>query len=83
MLVIDDNMFRLAKMQETLLKVSVENRDENLKKYRDIVMEIDTKAFADLLEEVKHINEHNQSLEDELQFLEGIKNAYINYLNYS
>lgn len=76
MLVIDDNMFRLAKMQETLLKVSVENRDENLKKYRDIVMEIDTKAFADLLEEVKHINEHNQSLEDELQFLEGIKNAY-------
>lgn len=76
MLVIDDNMFRLAKMQETLLKVSTSNRKENLEKYKKTVAEIDTKAFADILEEIKHIDEHNQSLESELPFLERIKAAY-------
>ena len=39
MLVIDENMFRLAKMQETLLKVSNSNRDENLNNYKKLVKE--------------------------------------------
>lgn len=76
MLVVDENMFKLAKMQESLLKATHLNRDENLKKYIKTVVQIDTQAFAELLEETKHIGEHNQSLEEELQFLEGIKSCY-------
>lgn len=76
MLIIDENMFRLAKMQETLLKVSNSNRDENLNNYKNLVKEIDTKAFSDILDEIKHISKHNHSLEEEVQFLETIKNAY-------
>ena len=72
----DDNMFRLAKMQETLLKVSVSNREENLKKYQELVTQIDAKAFVDILEKIKHIDEHSHSLEEELQYLEEIKNVY-------
>lgn len=76
MLIIDENMYRLAKMQETLLKVSNANKEENLKKYIETVLQIDTKAYSDILEEIKHINEHNQSLEKELEFLDKIKKAY-------
>lgn len=76
MLSFDDNMFRLAKMQETLLKVSTSNREDNLKKYQECVKQIDIKLFNDILEKIKHIDEHNHSLEEELQYLEEIKNAY-------
>jgi len=76
MLIIDENMYRLAKMLETLLKVSNTNKEENLKKYIETVLQIDSKAHSDILEEIKHINEHNQSLEKELEFLEKIKKAY-------
>ena len=31
----DDNMLKLAKMQETLLKVTANNRQENLEKYKN------------------------------------------------
>ena len=41
--------------------------------YKKTVAQIDTQAFADILEELKHIDEHNQSLEDEVQYLERIK----------
>lgn len=75
MLIIDDNMFKLAKMQEALLRVSTSNVDEHLSKYKKTVVDIDTKAFNDVLEESKHIDEHNHSLEEELVYLEGIKNA--------
>jgi len=75
-LIIDENMFKLAKMQEALLKVSTSNKEENLNNYKKTVSEIDAKAFNDILEEITHIDEHNQSLEDELQFLERIKDAY-------
>ena len=40
MLVIDDNMLRLAKMLETLLRVSDANKEENLRKYIDIFVEV-------------------------------------------
>lgn len=72
----DDNMLKLAKMQETLLKVSVDNRQENLDKYKDIVVKIDKQAFLGLLNELEQINDHNQTLEDELQFLEIVSNYY-------
>lgn len=68
-------MFKLAKMQEALLRVSTSNVDEHLSKYKKTVVDIDTKAFNDVLEESKHIDEHNHSLEEELVYLEGIKNA--------
>ena len=76
MLVIDDNMFKLARMQEALLKASNLNREENLKKYKKTVSEIDAKAFDDILEEIKHLDKHNHSLESELEFLENIKQIY-------
>lgn len=76
MLVIDDNMLRLSKMQEALLRNSSENREENLEKYKETVMEIDSRAFADILEELSHMDEHNQSLEEELKFLEKIRDCY-------
>ena len=75
-LVLDDNMLKLAKMQETLLKVTAHNRQENLKKYKDIVIDIDRQAFLSLLDDLRQVNDHNQSLEDELQFLEMVSNYY-------
>ena len=37
---------------------------------------IDEDTFFILLSEIKQIDEHNQNLEDELQFLEQIKSSY-------
>lgn len=76
MLIVDDNMFKLAKMQEALLKVSNSNVDDNLNKYKSTVIEIDKKAYDAVLEQSRHIDRHNQTLEEELDFLESIKNAY-------
>ena len=76
MLVFDDNMLKLAKMQETLLKATAKNRQENLEKYKNIVIEIDKQAFSSLLEEIKQVNNHNQTLEDELEFMEMIGKYY-------
>ena len=76
MLVIDENMFKLARMQESLLRATDLNREENLANYKKTVAQIDAQAFADILEELKHIDEHNQSLEDEVQYLERIKSCY-------
>lgn len=76
MLVFDDNMLKQKKMLEALLRVSVENRQENLEKYKNIVMKIDEQAFTSLLNELKQINDHNQTLEDELQFMEMVSDYY-------
>ena len=76
MLDFDDNMLKLAKMHETLLKVDVDNRQENLIKYKNIVIEIDKQAFSGLLDVLRQINDHNQTLEDELQFLDIVSNHY-------
>ena len=76
MLIIDDSMFKLARMQEALLKASNLNREENLSNYKKTVLQIDEKAYNDILEEIKHIDEHNQTLESELVFLEKIKQTY-------
>lgn len=85
MIVIDDNMLRLAKMQETLLKMSVDNREENVKKYCQIVTDIDKKAFLSLLDYISQVNKHNRTLEEELEFLEQVKSYYdqINELQFS
>lgn len=76
MLVIDDNMLKLAKMQETLLKMSIDNRQANLKQYSQTVIEIDRQAFSSLLDELSQVSEHNRTLEDELQFLEQMRCYY-------
>lgn len=76
MLVIDDDMLKLAKMQERLLKATESDREKNLANYKKTVMQIDSEAFASLLDKVKHIGDHNHSLEEELQFLNAIKEAY-------
>ena len=76
MLDLDDNMFKLAKMLETLLKISSVDRKQNLEKYKKTVLEIDMKAFDSILREVEHLNGRNQPLEKELPFLESLKAAY-------
>ena len=52
------------------------NKRENEKKYKEIVIEIDKQAFSSLLDEIKKVNNHNQTLEDELQFMEMVSNYY-------
>jgi len=69
-------MFKLAKMQETLLKRSVDNRERNLENYCQTVIQLDSQAFSSLVDELNLISEHNRTLEEELQFLEQIKNSY-------
>lgn len=76
MLAIDYKMLNLAKMQEALLKKSVSDRRSNLQKYKATVMNIDANAFSCILDELRQIKDHNQTLEDELQFLESIKSSY-------
>lgn len=76
MLVIDDNMLKLAKMQEKLLKMSSNNKESNIEQYKITAAKIDKQAFESLLKELEQVNIHNQSLEEELEFLETIKNYY-------
>lgn len=76
MLVIDENLLRLSKMQEALLKVSNNNRDENLNKYIKTITEIDRLTFSFLMEKIKQDDGHNHTLENELAFLEQIKDCY-------
>lgn len=76
MLVIDEDMLKLVKMQERLVRATSANRISNLDSYKKTVIQIDSEAFASLLEQVKHLGEHNRTLEEELPFLEEIKSAY-------
>ena len=76
MLLIDDRMLNLARMQETLLERSVNDRRYNLEKYKNTVKIIDKEAFSYILTELEQIKKHNQTLEDELQFLQSIKASY-------
>jgi len=74
MLMIDDNMYKLSRMQESLLKVT--NNEVNLNNYVNTVTEIDHKAFNALMDMMKDFDKYNQTLEDELIYLEKIKEAY-------
>ena len=77
MLVIDENLLRLSKMQEALLKVSNNsNRKENLDKYIKTITEIDKLTFSFLMEKIQQNTEHNRTLENELTFLEQVKSYY-------
>lgn len=76
MLIIDENLFRLTKMYESLLKVDRINRVENLNKYKENAIKIDSALFDAFLEKISHINEHNHTLEKELSFLESIRDEY-------
>ena len=75
MLSIDD-LRKLADMQEKLLRISINDREVNLEKYKDIVRQIDEYYFSSLLSDVKQVGEHNQTLEEELEYLEQIISTY-------
>ena len=75
MLSIDD-LKKLAEMQVKLLKISNNDRDINLEKYIDIVKQIDEFYFSNLLSEIEKVGEHNQTLEEELVYLEQISSTY-------
>ena len=76
MLVIDNRMLNLARMQEAVLRRSINDRESNLEKYKNTVVGSDKEAFDCMLSELEQINEHNQTLEDELQFLELLRDSY-------
>lgn len=76
MLIIDDNMYKLAKMQESLLKVNSGDKHSHLESYIKTVTDIDAKAFKDLVSLIKDADKYNQTLEDELVYLDKIKVAY-------
>lgn len=71
-----DDLRKLADMQEKLLRISDSNRDINLEKYKDIVKQIDSYYFSNLLSEIEKVVEHNQTLEEELEYLEQISSTY-------
>lgn len=76
MLMIDDNMYKLARMQESLLKVATGDKHSHLESYIKNVTNIDANAFNDLVNLIKDADKYNQTLEDELSYLEKIKIAY-------
>lgn len=82
MLTIDDNMFKLIKMQESLLKVATGDRSYHLSNYVKNVMMIDKKLFDELVDIIKGASKYNQTLEDELVHLEKVKSAYNQVLEF-
>ena len=82
MLTIDDNMFKLIKMQESLLKVATGDRSYHLSNYVKNVMMIDKKLFDELVDIMKGTSEYNQTLEEELVHLEKVKSAYNQVLEF-
>lgn len=75
MLAIDD-LKKLAEMQIHLLKISTNDREFNLKKYKDLVVQIDEYNFKNFLSSLDQLGAHNQTLEIELQNLEQIRESY-------
>ena len=63
-------------MQEKLLKISINDRGVNLEKYKDIIRQIDEYYFSGLLSDIEQVSEHNQTLEEELEYLEQIVSTY-------
>lgn len=76
MLMIDDNMYKLAKMQESLLKVATGDRRYHLDNYIKNITMIDAKAYEELVRMMKDASKYNQTLEDELLYLEKIRKTY-------
>lgn len=76
MLVIDSQMLNLARMQEAVLRKSTNDKESNLEKYKGTVIKIDAVAFDSILSELEQFDQHNQTLEEELQYLEQIKDSY-------
>lgn len=76
MLIVDDNLYRLAKMQESLLKVATGDRRYHLDNYIKNATMIDTKAYDELVHMMKEAGKYNQTLEDELAYLEKIRSTY-------
>lgn len=75
MLEIDD-LKKLAKMLEVLLDRTQDNKEINLQKYKDVVMQIDNDAFEKLFTLLKQFESHNLTLEEELEFLEQVTTSY-------
>lgn len=75
MLAIDD-LRKLAEMQIRLLKMTSKDRDINLDKYKNLVVQIDKYDFEKFLSSLDQISAHNQSLEVELKYLEQFRDGY-------
>lgn len=76
MLEIDKIKMRTLRFYEALLKHNAPDKEKNLSDYKNTAVQIDKEAFDNIIDVTKCISDHNQSLEEELEFLEGIVNTY-------
>ena len=76
---LDTNDLKLLKMKEKLLEVTDINRDRNLEDYKELAIQIDKVCYDNLMNIINDYesNHHNQSLEEELEFLENLEKEYV------
>lgn len=72
---IDEQKFKLLKMMESLLKTGNASNDD-INRYKDIAVKIDSESFEKIKEMINNIANHNHTLNEELQLLEEVNEAY-------
>ena len=80
MLIIDDNKMKLLKMKRKLLEVSQDDNERVLEDYRNIIIDIDSVAYSDLVKEITDTPYNDLTLEEQIEFFNQIDADYI-YLN--
>lgn len=76
MLDTNENDLKLLKMKEKLLEVTDANHEENLRIYAQLAVQIDKDYYNGILNKINESNYHNQTLEEELVFLEELEKEY-------
>ena len=79
MLVIDENKLKLLRMKEKLLEFPVDNQNEILSDYKEMVIDIDKVMYERLIDMIKNANYHNLPLEEQLKVLSELENEYNNF----
>ncbi len=75
---INDNDYKLLKMNESLLsKLSSDDIKfkETIDTYKELAIKIDTSKYNDFIEKINN-NSNNQSLQEELEYLDELENGY-------
>jgi len=72
----NENDLKLLKMKEKLLEVTDANHEENLRIYAQLAVQIDKDYYNGILNKINESNYHNQTLEEELVFLEELEKEY-------
>lgn len=77
MIDINDNDFKLLKMNESLLSKIKDKEliDKTIKDYSLLAKKIDERNYQEFISRIKN-KKHNQTLEEELSYLEELENEY-------